>query len=781
MKKTFHKTVRPKSGTRRSRRAIRILKGIFFAAAALTALLASYGFYLSFEIDERFSGRRWSMPSKVFSDTTLLYPGQSVHRVSLEKKLERLGYRKVNHAPEKKGEIRLSGNRWEVFLNDLKVPYSNRQGFPLLLTLDAERIVSVVHLQTGKPVPFFELEPELLMLFFGAEREQRELVSIRELPPHVIHAVLAAEDSRFYEHFGVDPVGILRALYTNVRSGEIREGGSTITQQLAKNFFLTSERTFSRKAKELLLAVTMELTYHKDEILEIYLNEIYLGQKGSVSIHGIGEASRFYFGKPAASLSLDEGAVIAGLIPAPNLYSPYEDRKRCEQRRMAVLQAMHKKGWIPREQVLEALSKPIQPSGYETYKRQAPYFIDYVSRQLASLYPAEALSSLGLSIHTTLDTEVQQAAERALTKGLNRLAESKTPRGPKRRPQGAIVVMQPKTGSILAMVGGRDYSESQFNRLTQAKRQPGSAFKPFVFLCGLDLFTPASFLSNEPATYDVEGKTWRPHNDSPVAEKQVTMRTALAKSINLATVDLAMKVGLDKVLNTAVSFGFSSALRPYPSLALGTSEVIPLELARAYCVFAADGMLPHPLSVKEVTDDAGRILEQRHMTVERVTTPAKAFLISSMLRSAVEEGTGRPLKALGIDFPVAGKTGTTNDFHDAWFVGYTPDLLALVWVGYDQAEPLPGPGSQVALPIWADLVNEVRQHLSGEWFKVPPGIVREEICVETGQLAIPYGCPQTVREFFLEQNTPKEHCHLHKSANPLDRVIKGVRDFIGNF
>jgi len=758
-----------------------MLKGIFFAVVIVAAFLAAYVFHLYLEIDEHFSGRRWSIPSKVFSDTTVLYPGQFFGRISLEKKLERLGYRKVNHSPEKMGEMRIEGDRWEVFLHDLKVPHSNRQGFPLELGFDGNRIASAVHLKTRKTVAFLELEPELLMLFFGAQREQRRLVSIKELPRHVIHAVLAAEDSRFYEHMGVDPIGILRALYTNVRHGEIRQGGSTITQQLAKNYFLTPERTFSRKVKELLLAVTIELAYGKDEILEIYLNEIYLGQKGSVSIHGIGEASHFYFGKPAARLSLDEGAAIAGLIRAPNLYSPYEDRKRCEQRRNAVLDAVHKNGWISRDQAADAVSKPIRLSGHETYERQAPYFIDYVSRQLASLYPAEELSSLGLSINTTLDTEVQRAAERALTRGLDGLAESKISRDPKIKPQGAVLVMQPKTGYILAMAGGGDYGESQFNRLTQAKRQPGSAFKPFVFLCGLDSFTPASLLSNEPAVYDMEGKTWRPRNDSPVPEKQVSMRTALAKSVNLATVDLAMKVGLDKVVDTAVSFGFSSPLRPYPSLALGSSEVIPLELARAYCAFAADGVLPNPLSVKEVAGEAGDILERRNMTIERVTTPAKAFLISSMLRSAVEEGTGRSLKSLGIDFPVAGKTGTTDDFRDAWFVGYTPDLLVLVWVGYDHGDPLPGPGSRVALPIWADLVNEVRQHLSGGWFEVPPGVVTREICSESGQLALPYGCTHTMKEFFLEENTPTEYCHIHKSANPLDRIIKSVRDLIRDF
>jgi len=782
VKRTSIGRSRPRGGKARPKRSKKVVKGLFCAFLILAALLGVYVFYLYQEIDKRFSGRRWSLPSRVFSDTTVIYPGQFFGRSFLEKKLERLGYRKVAHSPEKKGEMRIREDRWEIFLHDLKVPHSSREGFPLELGFLGNRIASVVHLRTREPVPFLELEPELLMLFFGAQREQRKIVSFKELPRYVIHAVLAAEDSRFYEHMGVDPLSILRAIYTNVRRGEILQGGSTITQQLAKNYFLTPERTFSRKVKELFLALTIEFAYAKDEILEIYLNEIYLGQRGSVSVHGIGEASQFYFGKPARNLSLDEAAVIAGLIRAPNLYSPYEHPQRCEQRRNSILDTMLKKGLISLDQAKHAISTPVRPAGLETYRRQAPYFIDYVSQQLATLYPAEALSSLGLSINTTLDTEVQRAAERALTRGLARLSgRKKPPLNSQSKPQGAILVMQPKTGYILAMAGGRDYGESQFNRLTQARRQPGSTFKPFVFLCGLEVFTPSSLFSNEAASYDMNGKTWRPRNDSPIPDKRVSMRTALAKSVNLATVDLAMKVGLEKVVETALSFGFSSAFKLYPSLALGASEVVPLELARAYCALAADGMLPHPLTVKEVTDDSGRILEQRHMTVQRVTSPAKAFLITSMLRSAVEEGTGRDLKTMGIDFPVAGKTGTTDDFRDAWFVGYTPDLLVLVWVGYDQGEPLPGPASKVALPIWADLVLEVRQHLSGGWFDIPPGVINKTVCADSGQIALPYGCTRTMEEFFLEENPPKEYCHVHKIANPFDRIIKGVRDLMRDF
>ncbi len=760
------------------RRTMRTLMFAFLALMIVTASLGAYCFYLSFEIDKRFSGRRWSIPSRVFSDTSLLYPGQKVDRASLEKKLERLGYRKVDHEPAIKGEMCLTGSAWEIFLHDLQVPHSKREGFPVKLVFKGNRIDSIVQIVSQRPAPLVELEPELLMLFFGPEREQRRLVFLKEVPPWVIHAVLAAEDARFYKHPGVDPLGILRAVYANLIHRGIRQGGSTITQQLAKNYFLTPERTFSRKFKEFFLAITLELTYPKDEILEIYLNEIYLGQMGSIAINGIGEASLFYFGKPASQLTLQEGAVIAGLIRAPNIYSPYVDRNRSQVRRNAVLQAMCQQRWISQEQLNEAVSRPLLPSGHENYERRAPYFVDYVSRQLGGLYSPEALASLGLSIYTTLDADVQKAAEKALSKGLKRLES----RGEgKKKPEGAVLVMQPKTGYILAMAGGRDYSLSQFNRLTQGKRQPGSAFKPFVFLAGLDRLTPASLLSNQTKTYRVGGKTWQPHNYSPMADTQVTMRTALARSINVATVDLAMKTGLDQVLKTATAFGFSTPLEAYPSLALGSCEVIPLELARAYCAFADDGMLPHPLSVQEVVDEHGNVIERRNMTVQQVTTPAKAFLINSMLRSAVEEGTARALKNLGIDFPLAGKTGTTSDYRDAWFVGYTPDLLALVWVGYDQGDPLPGPSSEVTLPIWAELANENRDRFSGEWFRTPPGVVTAEICVESGQLAVPNGCPKTRKEFFLEENAPKEPCPLHRHHNPLDRIFKNVTDFFKGF
>jgi penicillin-binding protein 1B len=410
--------------------------------------------------------------------------------------------------------------------------------------------------------------------------------------------------------------------------------------------------------------------------------------------------------------------------------------------------------------------------------------MDYLSQQLGSLYPPEALTSLGLSLFTTLDTQVQMAAEEALSKGLKRL-EDTNPRlkrkEPEKKLQGAMVVMQPKTGYILAMVGGRDYGASQFNRITQAKRQPGSAFKPFVFLSSLDSFTPASILSNEPKTYTLNGKEWRPDNYTSIPESRIRMRDALSKSVNRATVDLAMKLGLDPIVNTASAFGFSTPLKTYPSIALGAFEVLPLELARAYCAFAADGVLPNPLSLKDVVDEKGEILERRHMNIQSVTTPGKAFLITSMLRSTVEQGTARSLKDLGVRFPAAGKTGTTTDFKDGWFVGYTPEIMALIWVGFDDGTSLQQPASALTLPIWADLMNAIPQHISGSWFKAPPDIVVETICKESGQLALASGCPATMEEYFLAENSPKERCALHRGLGPLEGVIKGVKDLFKRF
>lgn len=742
---------------------------------------AVYMGYLSFMIEKRFSARRWQVPSKVYSDVTILYPGQQLNMALFRKKLNNLGYKTVLHEPENKGEVWITGRFMDIFLHDLNYLSREREGFPVRLSMEEKVVNSIVRKDNDENILILELEPEEIMLFFGAEREQRRLVSISQVPQDLIHAVLAAEDNRFYQHKGVDPAGIARAIYTNLRYGSIRQGGSTITQQLAKNYFLTPERTFIRKFNELLISITLELKYEKDEILEIYLNEIYFGQKGSVSINGVGEASIFYFGKSVDKLTLAEAAVIGGIIKAPNYYSPYVDRERCRQRRNHVLQTMYKREWITFDAFMDAKEQAVETVGYTVYGKKAPYFIDYLSGQLEILYPKEELASLGMSIYTTLDTQVQAAAERALENGLARLEKTYPElrrEVPEERLQGAVIVMQPKTGAILAMVGGRDYNISQFNRVTQALRQPGSAFKPVVYLSALDTYTPATFLSNQPKTYDIDGTSWEPKNFEPTDKDRVTVREALAKSYNIATVDLAMNIGLDAIVYQAKKLHFSTPLRPYPSLALGSFEVLPLELARAYCVFAADGTEPFPLSLKDVTDENGKVLERRHMLIENIISPGKAFLMSSLMRSVVTEGTAKSLERRGITWPVAGKTGTTNDFKDAWFVGYTPDILALVWVGFDNGDSIQLTGSSAALPIWADLMKSIPQYISGDWFKVPPGVVKRIICSESRLLAENRTCPEPMEEYFLEDVQPTEECPIHEPIGVFKKIVRGIKRLV---
>jgi len=765
-----------------SRRKRSIKRLIFKAIAGLTitaiAALAIYMVFLSYRIDKRFAGRLWDIPSKVYSDTTLLYKGQQINRALFIEKLTRLGYRETSRSAGRQGEMQISARGITIKLHEFHSPMYNQESLPVQIQLQENQVAAITNLDTGKPMALLELEPEELMQYYGPDRERRRLLSIRKLPPHVAYAVLAAEDSHFYKHPGVSFKGVLRAFVVNLRAGGIRQGGSTITQQLAKNYFLTPERTYSRKLKELLIALILEQKFDKSDILEIYMNDIYFGQEGSVAISGMGEAARFYFGKDASELSVAEAATLAGLIRGPNLYSPYKNPDKCLKRRNAVLLAMNQENWLKTDEFKAAMLKPMKPVGYTTSGRQAAYFMDYLTDQLTEFYSLQALSSEGLSIYTNIDTQAQAAAEKALERGLSRL-EAANPRLKKSDPgkqlQGVIVVMQPKTGYIIAMAGGRDYGVSQFNRVALAMRQPGSAFKPFVYLTALDSHTPVSKLSNIPKTFMIDGKPWEPKNFNENTASEVTLREAFAESQNIATINLAFSVGLEHIADTADAFHLPIKKPPYPAMALGAMEITPLMLARAYCAFAADGLLPFPLTIRDVVDDTGKVLESRHAHIERLISPAKAYIMSDLMRSVVDIGTARSLKYQGINWPVAGKTGTTNDSRDAWFVGYTPDILALVWVGFDNGDSIKATGSVAALPIWADLMKMLPQYVSGEWFAVPAGVVTRTICTDSGMLANINCCPKTTEEIFLSETAPTQNCEQHSCFSPFKTILEGVK------
>ncbi|MDE0214899.1 MAG: transglycosylase domain-containing protein [Deltaproteobacteria bacterium] len=687
-------------------RFLKIVAALFVVLGLAGAGLGAwYVSHLSGVVKAKFEGRKWEFPSKIYADSKIIYPGMYLSMDEVRDKLRRLGYRISKARPRTKGEYRILGKNAviEVYLHDFRYPLRDFRGFPVRISLKSGTIHRIQRLDDNEVLPSLELEPEVVTGFYDRVREQRRVVRLDEVPARVRKTVLAVEDERFYYHRGVDPVAVMRAFLANVRRGGVVQGGSTLTQQLMKNFFLGSERTLERKVKEALMALITEWLYTKDQILENYLNEIYLGQNGAQGIFGIWEAARFYFVKEPEQLTVGETALLAGLIRAPNRYSPYRSAGEATRRRNVVLAKLVSDGVITRRAYEHALQEVFEKREPVRLTNSAPYFTDYVKKELAEHYSEDTLTAEGLRIFTSLDLEIQQAAEKALSEGLARLEKDyrhlrKTAKQDDL--EGALVVIKPQTGEIKAMVGGRDYGKSQFNRVAQAKRQPGSVFKPFVYLAAL---------------------THGSAQGSGSYEGWVTLREAMEKSLNAATARIAQDVGIKKVREMAYRMGIQSRLPLLPSLSLGAVEVTPLEMAGAYSALANNGVRTHLLSIKNVLDRDAEVLEKRNIRVKRVLSPRVAFDMHNMLRGVVERGTAQRVRELGFTRPAAGKTGTTNDSRDAWFAGYTPDLLALVWVGFDRQSELGLSGSRAALPIWTDFMKHATSRLPVTDFITPPG------------------------------------------------------------
>ncbi|OIQ03963.1 MAG: hypothetical protein AUK55_00090, partial [Syntrophobacteraceae bacterium CG2_30_61_12] len=680
------------------------------AVFVLMAAVGSAGLYLVLgrQIDQRFGSRRWSIPATIFSDTVFCYPGQRLALSDLKQLLLVRRYREVRGREPMAGEYRLAPAGLTVYLR--KFEFAGRDLPARLVKMEFTKNSLRGLSESGKPLPFLELEPIVISRLFGRERESRHLISFAQTPKDLIDAVVAIEDRRFFAHRGIDWLGISRALWVDLLARRVVQGGSTITQQLVKNYFLEPDRTLRRKLMEAAMAIVLESRYGKEDILEMYFNEIYLGQRGGVAIHGMGEAALTFFGRNVDDLTLAEAATLAGLIQAPSAYSPYRNAEACKERRDLVLKRMLELGKIDRSHYEQARMEPLRLIERPLPVNVAPYFVDTVRQQLEQLYSPEVLASEGLVVHTSLQPELSLAAEQAVSDGLEDL-EAAYPRlkaqGDKEPLQAALVAVQPRTGQVLALVGGRDYAASQFNRALLARRQPGSAFKPFVYLAALDQFPVTGKILDQPLVYQVDGKSWSPRNYDGRYHGEVTLQVALAKSLNAATVNLAMTVGLDPIIDTARRMGIASPLKPYPSLALGAFEVTPFELAAAYVALGNDGQRPYLLSLKKVVTAAGAVEQSRHFELAQATSPAKAFLVTHMLEGVFQFGTAHSAVAHGIDFPCAGKTGTTSDYRDSWFVGYTPDLLVLVWIGFDDNRSTFLSGGKGALRIWERFMTSI--------------------------------------------------------------------------
>lgn len=559
---------------------------------------------------------------------------------------------------------------------------------------------------------------ELIHEFF---LENRKVIPISQIPKVVIYAFVAAEDNRFFEHRGVDLLSIFRAFIKNLSAGRIVQGGSTITQQVARSLFLTPERSYLRKLKEAILAYKIDRYLTKEEILNLYLNQIYLGH----GTYGVEAAAQGYFGKSARDLTLPEAALLAGLPKAPSAYSPYTNFEKAKQRQAYVLERMFEDGYITKEEKDRALSTPLRFRSLRPKEKIAPYFIEYIRQYLLERYGDDAVYRDGLEVYTTLNIQMQKAAQEAVERGLRELEErQKYERGVV---QGALIAMDVKTGAIKAMVGGRDFSKSEFNRAVQARRQPGSAFKPLIYTAAFDKgLTPVTTFIDEPLQFpdpSRSGGVWQPRNFDGKFVGPTTLHSALVHSRNIITIKVLQTIGVDYAAAYAANMGITSPLVRNLSLALGSSEVTLVELVRAYGVLANQGKRVVPYGLTKVVDRMGNILEEHQVVQEQVIDARIAFITTCVLQEVIRSGTGWRVR--GIGRPAAGKTGTTNDMRDAWFIGYTPNIVAGVWVGFDQERSLGSQevGGRAAAPIWLYFMEKALKDTPPEPFPVPEGIV----------------------------------------------------------
>jgi penicillin-binding protein 1B len=727
--------------------------------------------YFTTRVVHRFDGRRWDLPSRIYSDLYVLRPGDAVSVAELQAKLARLFYQQVEEPPDRPGRYRIEKDSIEIHSRPFRYPGHDFPGLRFRLTVAGKKVKAIAD-ASGQSLPALFLEPELLGSVFSAELEDRTVIRLADAPASLIDAVLVTEDRDFYRHSGVSVRRLFGALFATLKGG-MKQGGSTLTQQLVKNLYLSPERTLRRKANEAVMAVVLDARYSKDEILETYLNEIYLGRRGAIALTGVGEASRYYFGKEVTDLDLAESATLAGMIRAPNAHSPFRSPERTRERRNLVLRLMHEEGKIDEAAMRAAMEQPVTARTRSEERTKAPHFVDFVKAELAERY-GEQLQTEGLQIYTTLDVDLQQAGQRAVTQGLETLEKNyrRLASAAKQAPlQGALIALEPQTGSVRALVGGRDYRLSQFNRVTQAHRQPGSLFKPFVYLAAFarrDLdpaLTPAIVLLDSPIVVEWGTKTeeeqWTPRNYDNEYRGRMTARQALELSINIPTVRMSLKAGLPYVLAAAKDAGLTSRLRAYPSVALGAFEISPMEIAGAFSALANSGVRVAPNAIVGVMTGEGRLLDRKASALSPQLPADAVFLVNSILQGAASRGTGAGARARGLTGVLAGKTGTTNDGRDAWFVGYSPRFLSVVWVGYDDNRGLNLSGTQAAVPIFADFARFVPAQYFAEAFPVPSDIVTAEIDPETGLLAAP-GCPRTMTEVFIEGTAPVTTCPLHR-------------------
>jgi penicillin-binding protein 1B len=728
----------------------------------LSAILGYYYVAFSKMIDARISGELQRVDPRVFARPFELRRGQSTSQLELIERLNELGYSHRARA-EQPGEFTIGRDTLVFIPRD-----GDRHGRTVRIVFTGRTksrepsTVGQIEIIGGKPAGSVTLDAPLITALVTSGREKRRDVPLQVIPQQMVNAVLAIEDRRFYDHSGVDPIGTIRAVYTNVFEDKpYLVGGSTLTQQIVKNTFLTPEKSLRRKTLEWFMSIVLERRLSKDQILELYLNDVSLGQRGSFAIHGVAEAARLFFAKDISNVSLGEAATIAGVIQSPSRLSPFNHPERARERRNVVLHSMAAAGFISAEAADRAGKEPLRMAA-RALDSEAPYFVDHVSKQLQERYRSVAST---VDVYTTLDLHLQRLAQDAVRAGAERLDETLKRR--RRRPQIALIAIDPRNGEVLALVGGRSYNQSQYNRATDARRQPGSVFKPFVYLAAFERAheegrtdtTPATIVIDEPTTWTVNDQEWSPGNYDGEYDGPITFRRALALSRNIAAIKVAESAGYGEVASLWKRIGAGTPPRAYPSIALGVFEVTPLEIAQAYTAFPNGGTIKPLRSISRLVS-AGRDIRVDAPAPKTIARPETTFLLTNMMRSVMNEGTGAGARAAGFALDAAGKSGTTNDLRDAWFVGFTPELLTVVWVGMDDNRPVGLSGTQAALPIWTSFMSRALAGRTSTSFQTPEGVTSVDIDRDTGHLAGPL-CPRVFSETFITGTEPTSACLLH--------------------
>ncbi len=738
------------------------------------ALLAGtlYTLYLSHQVRIAFEGKRWAVPARIYARPLELYEGARLSPAQLRYELQILGYR---HLRRVSGPAQWSaaGGRYRIRTRAFRFWDGAQPSLDLRVRLAGGRVAALSDAR-GRALDIARLEPAEIGSIYPAHKEDRVLVRRQDLPDSLVQALLAVEDRRFFEHHGIDPRGIARALWADLRAGAMVEGGSTLTQQLVKNFILSARRSLWRKLNEALMALIVESRYSKDEILEAYANEIFLGQDGERAIHGFGLAAYFYFNRPLSELRLHETALLVGLVKGASYYNPRRHPKRALRRRNLVLEQMHKLGFIDARTLRRAQAMPLGVTrrGRAQHHRY-PAFVQLVRRQLSRDYREEDLTSEGLRIFTTLDPWAQHVAARDVAATLTRIEKRRRIR--RGSLQAAMVIVSPQGGEVRALIGGREAGVSGFNRALDAHRPVGSLVKAALYLTALsrpERYTLATLLRDEPVRLKLpNGDVWQPRNFDHQAHGRVPLHRALAHSYNLAAVNTGLDLGVEQVIATLRRLGVDQDIRPYPSVLLGALPLSPLEVAQVYQSIAAGGFRAPLRAIREVLDAHDQPLQRYPLEVQQVADAAPVFLLTANLREVVEQGTARGLQAyLGRGFAAAGKTGTTDELRDSWFAGFGADQVAAVWVGRDDNKPSGLTGSTGALPVFGRVMKDLGM---APLQAVPPAGIEYHWVEDATGLRSAEGCEGAVRLPFIRGSEPTERADCADAGGPglLNRLL----------